>query len=1581
MNSLWTNIESHIIKLINAKKILVIGLESKSNTLEILDFCKKNQIYVTLVDSVPNFDVDELEDNFKEVVEVHKEPGINKLALPNNYDAILLRNTGDWYETYNELQQIQKNCLDKEFPIVFIYDVCSAEDSPSNSNNENIKKPISTLNPVNDSFRALNDFINESNLKLSYITLPVSTCITILFDNNHNLKEIIKPLINEDNIVKIQTDEKENLDLLYSESKNEQKTLKKEFIKKQQEFQNLINYSTQNTLRLEKRIEFEKKRAEDSEENIAYLNKVINGNKTLIEASEQKFAEFREVNLQLDSLRGKLIEMEYLNNNNRTIPQKLISKFPSLFLLFKGKNNIKGALKNIQGYRAIKKNHLFDLSYYLKTYPDIMLSGNDPLLHYILSGYKEGRNPNPSFDGDYYLMKYKDVKNVNPLVHYALYGKKEGRNILKKEVKVSKNKDHDIIVDSGLFCLKWYINRYKLDPKEDPIIHYLKIGYKKSYNPSPTFKTELYQKNYPDVVREGINPLIHYIKYGIIESRAYPMFEDSLFQKYSIQQQKNIINAIYNEGIVSVIIPIYNAYSETKKCIASVFKHTNIPYQMILIDDCSTDERIGKLLDELEMAPNVVVLRNEVNQGFVKTVNRGLKYSEGDVVILNSDTTATSKWLQKLIVAGYSDDAVGTVTPFSDNSDIKLPEMEEEFGNLTIDETANLLEKVSIEGNIVAPTGNGFCLFIKRKTLDDVGLFDETFNQGYGEETDFTVRASQNNWKNVRNDSIFIHHERNASFSEDMTSNLKLQNKKILKSRYPNLTNEWGEFVSSKPIQDVILNIEHALNDYNPRKIYKKRVLYVSYTDQKGLPKINANFLEFQSKYDVIILTYDLVNKNLKLWKYKENQFFILNKIHPNQKWKLDEYRNFYFNLMLNLNIDVVVVLESDIIKSPVYKKQSSFINIASDLGLELIYIKITLTKKVKDIKYILEPSKTDDEVIDDEINKIDFSKKKMAIYTAITGNYDDLNIPDVVNPNFDYICFTDNANLRSDFWEIRLIGDLDLDNVRKARHFKILPHRYLADYDYSLWVDGAFKIVGDLDELVNKYAKHHQMLCFVHELRSSIYDEAQICIDLKKDSPDLINSQINKYLAEGYPREDRLIVSGILFRKHNDERIIKVMEDWYSEVMEFSRRDQLSFNYVAWKNDYKYDECEIFYWRNEYFTHKGTHNRKKLNVDHESIRNFDVSRIEIEKNKNLMLKFFENPTLELNHALWFVPFFDNFKQGEIYAIFELAQQFSIKEGTSNIFVLYGKPLKDLTDYEFELSKAFPKLNFELLNKNFISEEDLPYSDAAFCTLWNSAYSLVKYNNCKAKFYFNQDYEPLHYSAGPIYGLAEQSYRFGFIGITNSKGVADSHKKFNNKFVKYFTPSVDTEIFYPEDNRNRKKYRIVFYGRPNNLSNGFYLGIEALRKVKEHFKDNVEIFSVGSKFDVADYGLDGVLENLGLLPTIESVAELYRSCDLGLVFMFTPHPPYQPLEYMASGCATVTNINESNLWLLKDQENSVLTEPTVSCTADNIIKLLEDNVLREKIIMNGLKTVQLTDQDTELGSLVDFIKNPREIEY
>ena len=207
----------------------------------------------------------------------------------------------------------------------------------------------------------------------------------------------------------------------------------------------------------------------------------------------------------------------------------------------------------------------------------------------------------------------------------------------------------------------------------------------------------------------------------------------------------------------------------------------------------------------------------------------------------------------------------------------------------------------------------------------------------------------------------------------------------------------------------------------------------------------------------------------------------------------------------------------------------------------------------------------------------------KIAVYTAIIGNYDPLIEPAIISPHCDYICFTDDRDLKSNIWKIILIEE-EGDPILIARKIKLLPHIYLPEYEISFWIDSNINILGDLSVLVEKYLPNNSLVCCPHSLRSCIYMEAEACIKNKKADPNIIRNQINKYKKENYPKGYGLISSGILLRTHTEDSVIKIMEEWWGEVSKESPRDQLSFNYVIWKYNYKYGEMEETMFNNNSF-------------------------------------------------------------------------------------------------------------------------------------------------------------------------------------------------------------------------------------------------------------------------------------------------------------------------------------------------------------------------------------------------------------
>jgi hypothetical protein len=190
----------------------------------------------------------------------------------------------------------------------------------------------------------------------------------------------------------------------------------------------------------------------------------------------------------------------------------------------------------------------------------------------------------------------------------------------------------------------------------------------------------------------------------------------------------------------------------------------------------------------------------------------------------------------------------------------------------------------------------------------------------------------------------------------------------------------------------------------------------------------------------------------------------------------------------------------------------------------------------------------------------------KGVIYTAIAGGFDDLVTPTCRTSEVDYICFSDDAAQGSLGWHIKSFDWKNVDPNRVAKRVKILPHRYLSKYDWSLWVDGNVHITGDLVPFLEAHLAQGSLQAFRHPRRSCIYREAEHCINRNKDFPAVIDRQMARYRCEGMPPNFGLSENNVIFRYHHDPRVRRIMESWWQEIVDGSRRDQLSLSFVLWK-------------------------------------------------------------------------------------------------------------------------------------------------------------------------------------------------------------------------------------------------------------------------------------------------------------------------------------------------------------------------------------------------------------------------------
>lgn len=276
-----------------------------------------------------------------------------------------------------------------------------------------------------------------------------------------------------------------------------------------------------------------------------------------------------------------------------------------------------------------------------------------------------------------------------------------------------------------------------------------------------------------------------------------------------------------------VIIPIYNAYDALVECVDSVIKNTNLKTdRLILINDCSTDERINSFLKKIQKKYNqlnIEILQNEKNLGFVATVNKGMQYSKQDVLLLNSDTVVGEKWLDKIKKCAYSQEKVATVTPLSNNATlVSVPkglQRNEVPEDITINQYNEWIDTCSFHDYPELPTGHGFCMYIRREVLELVGYFDEkTFERGYGEENDFCFRCMDYGYRNLLCDDVIVYHKESQSFSEERTKVIDSHMKK-LEQRYPEYVWKLNDWCQRFPIKYITKNIDYYTNIQRKKNI------------------------------------------------------------------------------------------------------------------------------------------------------------------------------------------------------------------------------------------------------------------------------------------------------------------------------------------------------------------------------------------------------------------------------------------------------------------------------------------------------------------------------------------------------------------------------------------------------------------------------------------------------------------------------------------------------------------------------------------------------------------------------------------
>jgi hypothetical protein len=214
---------------------------------------------------------------------------------------------------------------------------------------------------------------------------------------------------------------------------------------------------------------------------------------------------------------------------------------------------------------------------------------------------------------------------------------------------------------------------------------------------------------------------------------------------------------------------------------------------------------------------------------------------------------------------------------------------------------------------------------------------------------------------------------------------------------------------------------------------------------------------------------------------------------------------------------------------------------------------------------------------------------EEFCVYTVLLGAYENLNEQPINRDSkIDFICFTDNRNLKSESWKLIYIDPVfPFDIARSSRIPKICPHRFLKEYDVSLYIDNGVILRKPPEVIYNELigGKNVDFVCFKHSFRETVLDEFIAVASLQYDDLNTVLEQLNVYhLVDPEVLSEKPLKGGFLLRRHNNQRVVDTMEEWLAHVLRYSRRDQLSLNYAIRKIKPCVDALETDFLNSDYF-------------------------------------------------------------------------------------------------------------------------------------------------------------------------------------------------------------------------------------------------------------------------------------------------------------------------------------------------------------------------------------------------------------
>lgn len=320
----------------------------------------------------------------------------------------------------------------------------------------------------------------------------------------------------------------------------------------------------------------------------------------------------------------------------------------------------------------------------------------------------------------------------------------------------------------------------------------------------------------------------------------------------------------------------------------------------------------------------------------------------------------------------------------------------------------------------------------------------------------------------------------------------------------------------------------------------------------------------------------------------------------------------------------------------------------------------------------------------------------------------------------------------------------------------------------------------------------------------------------------------------------------------------------------------------------------------------------------------------------------------------WVIPPMGPVSGGHL-SILRLIHFIESKGHKCNIYIYDPEKSSSLEDMKTKL-KNYQTVKAQI----FYNEKDMNGCDAIFATSWHTAYPVFNYKGNAKKYYLVQDFEPFFDPVGTYSTLAENTYKFGFRGITVGRWLSEKLSSEYGMKCDYVELGLNTKEYFLTNKTPRKK--VLFYARPVTPRRGFELGILALQIFHESHPE-FEINFAG--WDVSPYAIPFPYKNLGIVP-ISKLNDLYNECAAGLVLSFT-NMSLLPLEMLASGCRPVVN-DAKHTRMVKYADQVFYAQPSPSGIANDLYEAIT------KIDQKAIEKMSTCAKDYDLDTLNEVVE-------